>query len=511
MIKRLKWNVLYGGGYGAESDGGLTSSSEEDDDDVDFVARQAEANKVLQELAERDPEFAETLHQKLSALASSSSENEDEDQNSGKEHGSSSSDEEDDGGIKAKGKAARARRGVEEDVEDTVGDADADSSDAEGLGEEAEPDAIEEEEEEDPDQKYAEWRECDLCPGKRFLTDTEVEAHLSSKKHLRAVVKFEKRMQREAAERESKCDSDALVVEEEQAGVEQPVPRDAKPGSEDTTKVAAGDAVSGRDPVGKGEKAEGEKLVPQDANPDAEDMTKVASGDFVSGKAETEDEERKKARRKASTKRKLKALKRKKWEKKMKAKKLCAEDNAEQNGEAEDDPTNGEEQESHAKTTSNPPQGDNFQQKQESSASKKKKRKSDRSRPENEKEGCENPDSTRKLRVTKSNIALANKEKDMPESNAFAPEANGAKKRGREDGSLKADKKKKVRKEKGTYNADAENTAGQPTKKGVINHNAARDADEPANGATKPTQKKKKKKKERKPISSAEESRQIIV
>lgn len=397
MIKRLKWNVLYGGGNGAESDGGLSSSSEEDDDDVDFVARQAEANKVLQELVERDPDFAETLHQKLNALGSSSSEDEDEAHNGEKEQGSSSSDEDNDGEIKAKGKAESVKGMVEEEVGDDGGDASADSSDDEGLAEDADLDAIKEEEEEDPDQKYAEWRECDLCPGKRFLSDTEVEAHLSSKKHLRAVAKFEK-LQREATERESKRDPDAPIAKEGPSGVEHPVPRDAKPDTEDTAIVAL--------------------------------------GNIVTGKAEAEDEERKKAKRKAGAKRKLKALKQKKWEKKMKARELRTEGNAAQNAEAEDDPSNAEKQQSHAEATSKSPPGD-----YEPSGSKRKKKgrtdipnpKKKRNDERSEEQENVNRALTGKVGVAtsstaKSSTAVAKKEERMPESKAVAPEANGDRK-----------------------------------------------------------------------------------
>lgn len=267
MIKRLKWNVLYGGGDGAESDGGLTSSSEEDDD-VDLSARQAEANKLLQELVERDPDLAQTLHQKLEALTKSSSE-----------------DDSDDESVVAD-TASDDDVTVETRRDKDVGDATHSAQNLSGSGddspsEEVHPDTIDaEEDDDDSDQEYARWRECNLCPGKRFLNDREVEAHLASVNHRRAVAKYEKRIQAAPKKQESKFDSAVTPASGNGA-------HDAKNPSKEAD--------------GKSKK----------------EVMNAASVliDNVS------QEERKRAKRKAAAKRKLKALKRKKWEREMQAEK----------------------------------------------------------------------------------------------------------------------------------------------------------------------------------------------
>lgn len=73
MIKRIKWNVLYGGGGGVESDGGLSSSSDSycdsaDEDEEAVRRKQAEANALLQQLVENDPQMAEMIYGKLESM-----------------------------------------------------------------------------------------------------------------------------------------------------------------------------------------------------------------------------------------------------------------------------------------------------------------------------------------------------------------------------------------------------------------------------------------------------------
>lgn len=108
MIKRLKWNVLYGGGGGEESDGGLSSSSDDEAaNDEELAARQAQANEILQELVERDPDLAQTLHAKLKAMQDLSDESDDD-----------NDDEEEEGGRETTGAQKQRsgkgkRRGIE--------------------------------------------------------------------------------------------------------------------------------------------------------------------------------------------------------------------------------------------------------------------------------------------------------------------------------------------------------------------------------------------------------------
>lgn len=253
MIKRLKWNVLYGGGDGADSEGCLSSSSEEEEDknDPGNLKKQAEANRLLQELVEKDPLLAETLHQKLQAAAYDGNSTDSDSM-------SSSSDASgEDGGSQGDGE-----NGTE------TGEA------AERAGE----DSLVEENEE-ADVKYAEWRECNICPGKRFLNDAEVESHLSSKRHRRAEAKYQKKM--------------SLLK--------------SGPGSEPNGAPSEGNPKKLCDFDGE------EREVIDNERPDAEDPNEHAKGHTAEN-----SEKQKKVRRKAAAKKKLKALKRKKWEKKAK-------------------------------------------------------------------------------------------------------------------------------------------------------------------------------------------------
>ncbi|CDF32883.1 unnamed protein product [Chondrus crispus] len=256
MIKRLKWNVLYGGGDGADSDGCLSSSSEEGEDknDPGNLKKQAEANRLLQELVEKDPLLAETLHQKLQAATYDGN-------SSDSDAMSLSSDASgEDGGSQDPNRENGTEKGEA----------------AEGAGED---NLVEEDE--DADVEYAEWRECNICPGKRFLNDAEVESHLSSKRHRRAEAKYQKKMS---------------------------LPKSG-PGSEPNGVPSERNSKKLRDFDGE------EREMMNNERPDAEDPNERAKGHTAEN---SEDEKQKKARRKAAAKKKLKALKRKKWEKKAK-------------------------------------------------------------------------------------------------------------------------------------------------------------------------------------------------
>lgn len=259
MIKRLKWNVLYGGGDGVESDGGLSSSSSEDDrGEEEIIAQQTEANGILQQLFERDPDVAETLQAKMEALESSSDDEQEPERHMDKNQRKSNvlaanspnedKDESDEnnqseGEVEVEREAGykEAEGGEQIDVIDNAGK------------------KLEEE-----DQEYMEYRECELCPGKRLLSDEQVEAHLSSKRHLRAVARLEKQLAREK-EREY---------------------------------TALNGKVS-HEPI---EGIDAEELNGGEKNGVVADGT-------------SQEQIRKGTRRKAKAKRKLKALKRRKWEK----------------------------------------------------------------------------------------------------------------------------------------------------------------------------------------------------
>lgn len=128
MIKRLKWSVLYGSDNELQADGDLASS--DSDEDYERTCR------ALAELAKNDP--------RLSVLVENSDEGDDFD--------------------------------YEENAElenDSSGESEGDTDGGK-------------------EQKFIEWKECNLCPDKRFLHDTEVETHLRSKGHIRALLKYER-------------------------------------------------------------------------------------------------------------------------------------------------------------------------------------------------------------------------------------------------------------------------------------------------------------------------------
>lgn len=253
MIKRLKWNTLYGGGGGEESDGGFSSSSEEGPDTITKERIEYE-NELLLKLAEQDPDISEVILQKKEALASSSEEEDDDSEEQG-----------------AREQPRRKRVAVGEiDSELESQEKEVDSTkENEANNVEASDDG---EQNEDPNEKYVEWRECNLCPGKRFLNDKEVDAHIGSKKHMRAVAKLEKAQAAGQAQKE--------LTENREPGIV----RDS------------GDAV--------------------------EPMAENKSGtDTPQSSAQKE----KVQKRKKKAKQKLKALKRRKWEKQKQAEKESSE------------------------------------------------------------------------------------------------------------------------------------------------------------------------------------------
>lgn len=161
MIKRLKWNTLYGSGGGEESDGDI-SSSDEDLDTHHLTKEQIQLqNQMLLKLTEQDPDIAEVIRQKNRALESSSEE-----------------EEEGEGDVELES-PVKQLQSAQNDTEKV------EANEFEDM-----PD--------DPNEKYAAWRECNICPGRRFLNDGEVDAHLASKRHRRAVARFEKTQKAEA-------------------------------------------------------------------------------------------------------------------------------------------------------------------------------------------------------------------------------------------------------------------------------------------------------------------------
>lgn len=280
MIKRLKWNVLYGGGDGVESDGSLSSSSSEDDRTAeDVVARQVQANEVLQQLVERDPDLAETLKARMEALKSSSEEEQKPERHMDKnQRGQRSSKHLELGGLCEENDDSESEREVGAEREASNPEA------VEGAQAVENDNAVEELREKD--QEYKEYRECELCPGKRLLSDEQVKAHLSSKRHLRAEARFEKRLARE---------------EFEKRHVEQ--------------KDAAMNGTTSDKPT-KGT--------------DVEEL-RVEEKDKAVADRKSQEQIRKEMRQKAKVKRKLKALKRRKWEKLQASKMKCT--NGEKRGD----------------------------------------------------------------------------------------------------------------------------------------------------------------------------------
>lgn len=203
MIKRLKWNVLHGGGGGEESDSGLSSSDDSDAGDAEA------ARKLLERLVSNDAD--------LRARLRPDSQSSDDEAFSAVQSGD---------GVKLKRRRSRNKtEALLVDVENgqtprnnskrgrlgndnTLGSQSAESCEFEdsvsseesekSFGSCAHSDHCDEasrlsspkEMEGDGVSKSKtkiSWRECDICPGKRFLHDREVEDHLNSKGHARAL------------------------------------------------------------------------------------------------------------------------------------------------------------------------------------------------------------------------------------------------------------------------------------------------------------------------------------
>ncbi len=135
MIKRLKWNVL----YGSDDSGPDDDSSGDSDDEYEKAA------EALAQLTKNDPNLNPP---------------------------------------------------VEDDGDDFVREVFSEEGDDAAEEEEDE----EEERQEGEEPEFIEWRECDICPGKRFLNDNEVDSHLASKGHHRALKRFERAMKEKEAQ-----------------------------------------------------------------------------------------------------------------------------------------------------------------------------------------------------------------------------------------------------------------------------------------------------------------------
>lgn len=229
MLKRLKWNVLYCEDNGEQSD----ASSESSNDSMEIGTDRSQA--MLAELAQNDPALA---LRKLGNMRTPS-----------ESSGSASSEQSEDDGSEAEG-----------EVENEGGKTTAEPRAAEG--------------EEGP---CAEWRECALCPRRRFLNDADVAAHLVSKKHRLAAERAEARnLKAQNAKRDLKDDtSDASDVPESAKGV------DAENGKKDSGDTEGSEAL------------------------------------HLNGNAE---EDKKSSAKREKAKRKLKALQKRKWLKKQQQK-----------------------------------------------------------------------------------------------------------------------------------------------------------------------------------------------
>lgn len=158
MIKRVKWNILYSDdentnrydsstnrphrSYESNDDG--ASSSSDSNDSVQVGSK--EADVILERLAKNDP----NLYPNLDAEASSFH-----------------SDEDNDG--------------------DDSG-ADDENENSKDVNHQSQPSKSKSE-------RFIYDKYCSLCPGKRMLNESDIETHLSSKKHLAAVRKHNKQKQ----------------------------------------------------------------------------------------------------------------------------------------------------------------------------------------------------------------------------------------------------------------------------------------------------------------------------
>lgn len=156
MIKRLKWNVLYGEDVYQSSD-----SSEASDDSAQIGTE--EAKKTLERLVHNDPELSSLLTRHAKDRAESKELND--------ASSSTSSEQENEQPCNL------MMNKVNHFAEESYHPADNGDSDVE---------------QEAPDQSGANWRECNLCPGKRFLNDDDVRSHLASKKHAAALLRHDR-------------------------------------------------------------------------------------------------------------------------------------------------------------------------------------------------------------------------------------------------------------------------------------------------------------------------------
>lgn len=270
MIKRLKWNVLYGGGGGEESDFSDASS----EDSVGLGSK--DASLALRDLARNDIELSELLAHHAKSVSASGEDND-------------SLLDEDDSDSQLK---------ILTDTSDGDADVGVDSG-AEGP--------------------YAEWRECELCPAKRLLNDEDVDKHIASKSHRKAVLRAEKKAL------ETRCESASEV---------NPVTED----NEKSEKSSEGSDVGGAPATDEGNVKKNEdtdiglnvlgstNMVGGDGAPQKDHPAEKPNDDAI------EAERKRREKKKIAAKRKLKSMKRRKWEKQKVAreKKLSGKEGGEE-------------------------------------------------------------------------------------------------------------------------------------------------------------------------------------
>lgn len=309
MIKRLKWNSLYGGGGGEESDDVTSSSMEESADEDEQEERARRDYALLQMLAEHDPEIAK-LRKRNEEAAASSSDTDDDEPTAQRANGAT--------------KRAQESSSHYENESDPVSDIVKGESVERRMNGGGKNNAEQQDSGEgdvDPDAEYAEWRECNLCPGKRFLNDNEVDAHLKSKLHLRKAAQFEKALAAHEVGEDSVKTNDGTPA---QSTAED---RKAK-GTKATHSLQRRGSVAEekQKPASGGKKPSEEKLQTKVAKfgQDTREPTLSARQNGTGDRSDAA-ELLQKERRKARAKRKLKALKKRKWEKHVQAEKLAKE------------------------------------------------------------------------------------------------------------------------------------------------------------------------------------------
>lgn len=160
MIKRLKWNVLYG-----DDDDGQQSDESDSSTGIGGCTRAGTeaAQKALDALARNDPELSGRLDP---------AQDEDEmvevaDVGVGHDGGGDDS---------VSAGSAEARSDVSEDDDE-------DARSGEGQ------------------RKRAKWHECTICPGRRFLNDEDVQKHLASVGHRKRASKADRKVRAEVEAR----------------------------------------------------------------------------------------------------------------------------------------------------------------------------------------------------------------------------------------------------------------------------------------------------------------------